>query len=119
MSEGKYYVAFVVLAILNFFDIWATREFLALGGEEANPLVAWIIAHYGIEGVAIFKSFILVLFGYFVYAWKFNPKALPSWCYTPRTKIKIPVDFLIGIAVFFYVGLTSIHIWGFWLANSI
>ena len=119
MNEKNFYVVFIILALLNLFDVWATNEFLLLGGQEANPLMAWVIVHFGIEGVSIYKSVVLMLFAYLVYAWKFNLKALPVWCYTPRTKLKLPVDFLVGTAVFCYVALTVIHIWGIWLINSI
>jgi hypothetical protein len=50
---------FGILLGLNYLDFLTTKIILALGGAEWNPLMAYLIDHFGIYSVLWFKLFVL------------------------------------------------------------
>ena len=55
---GQEYFGFLLLSI---FDLFLTGYIFKYGGIEANGLPAWILGHFGLMGLALFK-FWMVMF---------------------------------------------------------
>lgn len=55
-------ILFLILATLNVFDWWQTRSlFFHNQLIELNPLLSWMIVHYGIDSILYFKIIILII----------------------------------------------------------
>ena len=52
------------LVLLNVYDFVSTKYIVDITGPdgEANPLMRWVIDHYSIWGILIFKVFALMIF---------------------------------------------------------
>ena len=67
--KAKVWALFVLLFVLNIFDYLATDIILILGGIEANPLQARMIASYGPIGIMYLKTPFLVALGLMLLLW--------------------------------------------------
>ncbi len=55
-------IGFAFLVGLNYLDYLTTQIILSLGGVESNPLMAYLIVHYGMISVLFFKAIVLGMF---------------------------------------------------------
>jgi hypothetical protein len=62
MREMRYPNAYAWLLLLSSLDVMLTWVILLFGGSEVNPLARWIIDHYGLTGMIIYKFALIVFF---------------------------------------------------------
>ena len=58
----RYPNTYVWLLLLSSMDIMLTWVILLFGGAEVNPIARWIIDHYGLPGMIIYKFALIVFF---------------------------------------------------------
>ena len=58
----RYPNSYAWLLLLSSMDIMLTWVILLFGGAEVNPLARWIIDHYGLTGMIIYKFALIVFF---------------------------------------------------------
>jgi uncharacterized membrane protein (UPF0136 family) len=59
------FIGFIVLVLLNIFDYYSTSVLLSNGFYEANPIVAYLMYHFGeINGLVIAKVTAFILLTY-------------------------------------------------------
>lgn len=85
----------IFLVIASFFDAWMTLEFLALGGEEANP-IAEPVTRYGSATFMVWK----MCLGTFAAA------CLAAFCRRWRW-----VWIAFQAVVWTYLAITGFHLW--------
>lgn len=54
-------IGYVALLLMNPIDCLYTVSALARGGNEANPLMNFVLQHWGIEGIFVVKSTFLAV----------------------------------------------------------
>jgi len=85
----------VIITILNMADFWASRIAFSRGAYESNPLMDKLIAHYGIDGLLVWKML-------FMTTLLFGVVAVPKRWFTYA---------LLGVALVYGV-LFGWHAWG-------
>ena len=100
--QGRYLFAFLfaLLAVLQIVDVVYTREFLMMGGQEANPFAAMIINGSGWWGL-LFVKVLPCIMGMIV---SFYMEKTEWW-----------VKALVWVGVAAYIPLTIFHMNSFWM----
>ena len=62
MRHMRYPNAYAWLLLLSSMDIMLTWVILLFGGSEVNPVARWVIDHYGLPGMIIYKFALIVFF---------------------------------------------------------
>ena len=60
--QMRYPNTYVWLLLLSSMDIMLTWVILLFGGAEVNPIARWIIDHYGLPGMIVYKFALIVFF---------------------------------------------------------
>ena len=60
-------IAYVALLLMNPIDCLYTVSALAKGANEGNPLMNFVLQHWGIEGIFVVKSAFLVFMATCIY----------------------------------------------------
>ncbi len=94
-------VSYIALVLMNAIDWLYTDTALSFGGDEANPLMLWIIQNYGIQGILKFKIAMLILMS-------------PVVVYLP-TRRRLRRFFY--FACFVYTGLTIYHVTWYYMGE--
>ncbi|MFK7790643.1 MAG: DUF5658 family protein [Phycisphaeraceae bacterium] len=58
----RYPNSYAWLLLVSSMDIMMTWVILLFGGAEVNPLARWIIDHYGLPGMIVYKFALIVFF---------------------------------------------------------
>ena len=58
----RYPNAYAWLLLLSSMDIMLTWVILLFGGDEVNPIARWIIDHYNLTGMIVYKFVLIVFF---------------------------------------------------------
>lgn len=60
-------IGYVALLLMNPIDCLYTAIALARGGNEGNPLMNFVLQHWGIEGIFVVKGSFLIIFAAFLH----------------------------------------------------
>ena len=96
------------LLVVNLYDFFSTKLIVGVVGPdgEANPLMRWVIDHYTIWGILVFKLFALLIF------WGAYSIATPD-SKLLRTKIVSRVLFVICTL------LSIVCVWNTWVVYNV
>lgn len=56
-------IAYVALVLMNYIDWLYTHSAISMDGTETNPIMNWVLIHYGMVGIAWFKVVTVALLG--------------------------------------------------------
>ena len=102
-TSGRVWFAYALLILMNVLDVIYTNVMLKLDHtSEANPLMAYVFYHYGVEGIIIAKGYFLLILGIGL---RFLPEINPLY-----TRL-----FYVSVAVYFCLSLYH----GYWFLHTL
>jgi len=103
-SLARVYILIGSITCLTIADYLLTQRYINVVGidGEANPLMHWIIASFGMGGVLLLKVLGALVLAFLV-SWV--PKASLSWIYKALISVNVVILFVVGMG-FYAVGTT-------------
>lgn len=95
-------ISFPILLLLNIYDIYSTSTLMALGIEEANPFLRWLMRYFGTIPTLVLTKiiFIYILFEACIFFFQKETQTI-------REKYAIISAFVILIGVYSYFMYTT------------